>query len=150
MVYPVPERAPPASFALMHHRADSDQRHLTILGLNPSFSSKTTEAKQIAWQGIKKILSPIQTRRHLPLLLSPSFFIWFTLSDIIIISCPCPLQPVYLVDQMGDSLVVCLGCLSSCLGYLLLGVSSPDWGGDWPLYLSSVLQLNSVTTVAIR
>jgi hypothetical protein len=29
-------------------------------------------------------------------------------------------------------------------------VSSLSWGGDWPLYLSSVLQLNSVTTVAIR
>jgi hypothetical protein len=46
--------------------------------------------------------------------------------------------------------VVSVGCLSSCLGYLLLAVSSLSWGGDWPLYLSSVLQLNSVTTVAIR
>ena len=52
--------------------------------------------------------------------------------------------------QMTDSVVVSVGCLSSCAGYLLLAVSSLSWGGDWPIYLSCALQLNSVTTVAIR
>ena len=42
--------------------------------LNSSFSSKQTEAKQIAWQEIEQILPTKPTRRPLPLLLSPSFF----------------------------------------------------------------------------
>ena len=42
--------------------------------LNSSYSSKSTEAKQLARQGIEQNLPPEQTRRHLPLLLSPSFF----------------------------------------------------------------------------
>ena len=47
-------------------------------------------------------------------------------------------------------MVVGVGCLVSCLGYLLLAVSSPAWGGDWPVYLAAVMQLNSTTTVGIR
>ena len=39
-----------------------------------TFSFKSTEAKQIAGQGIEYILSPKQTRRPLPFLLSPSIF----------------------------------------------------------------------------
>ena len=42
--------------------------------MNSTFSSKSTEAKQLARQGIEYILAPKQTRRPLPLLLSPSFF----------------------------------------------------------------------------
>ena len=38
-----------------------------------TFSSKSTEAKQLAWQGIEKILPPKQTPRPLPLLPSQSF-----------------------------------------------------------------------------
>ena len=39
-----------------------------------SVSFKTTEAKQLARQGIEHILPPKQTRRLLPCLLIPSFF----------------------------------------------------------------------------
>ena len=42
--------------------------------MNSTVSSKFTEAKQLAQQGIEQNLSPMQTRRPLPLLLSPSFF----------------------------------------------------------------------------
>ena len=42
--------------------------------LNSSYSSKSTKAKKIAWQGIEQNLPLKQTQRPLPLLLSPSFF----------------------------------------------------------------------------
>ena len=39
-----------------------------------SISSKSAEAKQLAWQEIEQFVPPKQTRRPLHLLLSPSFF----------------------------------------------------------------------------
>ena len=42
--------------------------------LNTSYFSKSTEAKQLAWQGIEQVLSPKQTRRPLPCLLIIFFF----------------------------------------------------------------------------
>ena len=41
---------------------------------NSFYFSKSTKAKQLARQGIEQILFPKQTRRPLPLLLSPSLF----------------------------------------------------------------------------
>jgi len=52
--------------------------------------------------------------------------------------------------KVADGIVVSVGCLVTTISYLILTVSTPSWGGDWPVYLSAVLQFNSVTTVAIR
>ena len=46
--------------------------------LNSSFSFKSTEAKQLTRQGLEHILPPKQTRRPLPCLLIPSFFMALT------------------------------------------------------------------------
>ena len=41
--------------------------------MNSTFSSKSTETKQLARQGIEAVLPPKQTGRPLPLLLSHSY-----------------------------------------------------------------------------
>ena len=51
---------------------------------------------------------------------------------------------------MADEGVTLFGTVTTTGAYLLLSLSSSSWGGSWPLYLSAILQLNSVTTVTIR
>ena len=55
--------------------------------LNSSYSSKSTEAKQLARQGIERNLPPKQTQRPLLLLLSPSFFYSLYLRTFVNSSC---------------------------------------------------------------
>lgn len=61
------------------------------------------------------------------------------------------------VFKLGDALIASMGTVLSVIGYTLMAFGTREWlgpNGDWPvgwiMYLSAILQFNSIITVTIR
>ena len=95
---------------------------------NSTYSSKKTQAKQLARQGIEQILPPKQTRRPLPCLLSPSFFYGSRVHDFIqILFKRNSLLHLILANEWTRQKITLINCSKyQCLGIIWVMVKLGD------------------------